>query len=229
MIPKKLHFVWVGDESKRPDNCIQSWAKLNPDYEIVIWGNTALSEYSWVNKKHMDAMYSRELAGVADLMRYEILFNEGGIALDADSLCLRPLEDWLLEPAAFAAWEHEHIRPGLIAAGAMGAEPGNEFFGACVKRLSKKWRVTNKRAWKTVGPQLITDVHKETRYDLTIYPAHFSIKATIPVGNTPDQGLVSRISFGDQPMAMRTSPEGSRPRGESLSWSTVSNRQARCH
>jgi len=103
MIPKKLHFVWVGDESKRPDNCIQSWAKLNPEYEIVIWGNTALAEYSWVNKKHMDAMYSRELNGVADLMRYEILFNEGGIALDADSLCLRPLEDWLLEPAAFAA------------------------------------------------------------------------------------------------------------------------------
>ncbi|MDC0959773.1 glycosyltransferase [Planktomarina temperata] len=177
MIPKKLHFVWVGDESKRPDNCIQSWAKLNPEYEIVIWGNTALAEYSWVNKKHMDAMYSRELNGVADLMRYEILFNEGGIALDADSLCLQPLEDWLLEPAAFAAWEHEHIRPGLIAAGAMGAEPGNEFFGACVKRLSKKWRVTNKRAWKTVGPQLITDVHKETRYDLTIYPAHFFYKS----------------------------------------------------
>ena len=73
--------------------------------------------------------------------------------------------------------------------------------------------MTNKRAWKTVGPQLITDVHKETRYDLTIYPDIFSIKVTIPVGNTPDQGLVSRISFGDQPMAMRTSPEGSRPRG----------------
>ena len=63
-------------------------------------------------------------------MRYEILFNEGGIALDADSLCLRPLEDWLLEPAAFAAWEHEHIRQGLITVGAMRAEPGNEFFGA---------------------------------------------------------------------------------------------------
>jgi len=43
-------------------------------------------------------------------MRYEILFNEGGIALDADSLCLRPLEDWLLEPAAFAAWRTGRIK-----------------------------------------------------------------------------------------------------------------------
>jgi mannosyltransferase OCH1-like enzyme len=75
MIPKKLHFVWIGDESKRPDNCIQSWVKLNPDYEIIIWGNTELSEY--------------------------------------------PL-------------------------------------------------VTNKRAWKTVGPQLITDVHKQRRYNCAL-------------------------------------------------------------
>ena len=58
--------------------------KLKPDYEIVIWGNTALSECPWVNKKNMDAMYSRELNGVADIMRYEILFNEAGIAVDTD-------------------------------------------------------------------------------------------------------------------------------------------------
>ena len=177
MIPKKLHFVWVGDESIRPDQCIDSWRKLNPDYEIVIWGNASLADYSWVNKKHIDAMHSRELCGVADIMRYEILFNEGGIALDADSVCLRSLEDWLLEPRAFAAWENEIIRPGLIATGAMGAEPNNDFFGECIKCLSKKWRVTSKRAWKTVGPKFLTDVYHKTSYDLTIYPAHFFYKS----------------------------------------------------
>jgi mannosyltransferase OCH1-like enzyme len=29
-------------------------------------------------------MYPKELNGVADIMRYEILYREGGIALDAD-------------------------------------------------------------------------------------------------------------------------------------------------
>ena len=28
MIPKKLHFIWVGDEAKRPDNCIETWRTL---------------------------------------------------------------------------------------------------------------------------------------------------------------------------------------------------------
>ena len=36
-------------------------------------------------QKNMDAMYSRELNGVADIMRYEILFNEAGIAVDTDN------------------------------------------------------------------------------------------------------------------------------------------------
>ena len=90
VIPKKLHFVWVGDESKRPDNCINTWRHYHPDWEIKVWGN---EEYQgeWVNKAHMEQMWPRELNGVADMMRYEILFNEGGITLDADSICLQSL------------------------------------------------------------------------------------------------------------------------------------------
>lgn len=176
MVPKKLHFVWVGDESMRPDQCIDSWRDINPDYEITIWGNDSLLSYPWVNQKHIKAMLLKELNGVADIMRYEILYNEGGITLDADSKCLRPLEDWVLEPKAFAAWENELIRPGLVAAGTMGAEPKNHFFKECISRLSKKRTVVNKRAWKTVGPKFLTDVYQATKYDLTIYPAHFFYK-----------------------------------------------------
>ena len=75
MIPKKLHFIWVGDETKRPDNCVDTWRSRNPDYEIKIWGNASLVEHAWINAKHMRAMSSRELNGVADMMRWEILYN----------------------------------------------------------------------------------------------------------------------------------------------------------
>ena len=34
MIPKKLHIIWVGDESKRPDNCIQTWIDKNPAWTV---------------------------------------------------------------------------------------------------------------------------------------------------------------------------------------------------
>lgn len=175
MIPKKLHFVWIGDESKRPDKCIGTWRELNPDYEIKIWGNEELKQ-PWFNATHMQSMLSHELCGVADMMRYEILYNEGGITLDADSVCLSPLEDWLLKPSAFAHWEQEIMRPGLINVSVMGSEKGNPFFGECINRLQKKASVIDKRAWETTGPAHITEVFRETGYDLTVYPTHYFTK-----------------------------------------------------
>jgi mannosyltransferase OCH1-like enzyme len=176
VIPKVLHFVWVGDESKRPDNCINTWRVKNPDYQIKIWGNHELDSHPWLNAKHMKKMYLQELCGVADMMRYEILYCEGGITLDADSICINPLEDWLLKPDAFACWEQELTRPNLVGVGTMGSVPKNSFFRECAIRLSALETVTNNRAWITTGPSHLTSVFKDTEYGLTIYPSHYFTK-----------------------------------------------------
>ena len=176
MIPKKLHFVWIGDESKRPDDCINSWREMNPQYEVIIWGNDTLNTYDWINSKHIKEMLKKELCGVADLMRYEILYREGGITLDADSICLSSLEDWLLKPNAFASWEQEIDRPGLIAVCAMGSIPNNPFFAECINALKSKDSVINNNAWITTGPVHLTNIFHKTQYDLTIYPSHFFSK-----------------------------------------------------
>lgn len=157
MIEKKLHFVWIGDETKRPDNCIETWRKLNPDYEIKIWGNDELASYGWVLGDWIKEMASHSLAGVADLMRYEILFREGGVTLDADSVCIRPLEDWVLETSEFACWENEHLVPGLIAVGCMGAKKESPFFGRMVVDLVEENIDCSKPAWKTTGPVRLTN------------------------------------------------------------------------
>ena len=175
MIPKKLHFVWVGDESKCPHNCINTWRELNPDYEVKVWGNEDYKSYKWENKRHMEEMWKQELNGVADIMRYEILYNEGGITLDADSICLRPLEDWLLEPNEFACWENEFVRPGLVAAGYLGSVSRSPFFGQIIGNMSMESTICNDMAWKTVGPLRVTKSWQEMKYPMTIYPSHYFI------------------------------------------------------
>jgi mannosyltransferase OCH1-like enzyme len=176
MIPKVLHFVWIGDETKRPNNCINTWKTKNPSYQVKVWGNKELNEFNWVNGKHIKEMFLHELCGVADMMRYEILFREGGITLDADSICLNPLEDWLLKPDAFACWEQELVRPNLIGVGAMGSVVGNWFFGECVQKLNQRNTVIDNRAWISTGPTHLTNVFRETEYGLTIYPSHYFTK-----------------------------------------------------
>ena len=175
-IPKILHLTWVGDDSKRPDNCIRTWVQHNPDWTIKVWGNDDLREREWVNARHIRAMWNRELNGVADLMRWEILYAEGGIVVDADSVCVRALDDWLLEAEAIACWENEITRPRLIGCNMVGAVAGNPFIGQIIQDLHAQPTVVHDMAWKTVGPLCLTTAYFKYRYTgLTILPSHFFI------------------------------------------------------
>jgi len=195
MIPKTLHIIWVGDETIRPDNCIATWRERNPTWEVRLWGNEALGATPWVNGLHMAEMAKRELNGVADMMRWEILYNEGGFVVDADSICRRPLESWLFEGEAMACWENELRRPGLIAAGYVASKPQNPFFGQMILDLQKTPRVVDRMAWQSVGPLFLTECHRAHRYTgLTIWPSHFFIPRHFS-GLTYDGG---GLVFADQ-------------------------------
>lgn len=173
MIPKLIHFIWVGDESKQPTNCMDTWRALNPDYEFLVWGNADLTSQDWINQAHMAEMAKTEWNGVADMMRWEILHAKGGIVVDADSIALRPLDDHLLDCEAFACWESEILRPGLIAAGYFGCEPGNEFVAQIVRDIQAEESVTQEKAWRTVGPLRLTEAYRKYTYTkLRIYPSH---------------------------------------------------------
>jgi mannosyltransferase OCH1-like enzyme len=176
MIPKKLHFIWVGDDSKRPDNCIETWRKLNPSWEIIVWGNESLSERPWINGRHMIEMSDHEYNGVADMMRWEIVYEQGGFVVDADSICIRPLDDSLRDCEAFTCWESEIARPGLLAAGYFASCPNNAFVGQIILDIHNEETVVDKMAWETVGPQRLTDSFRKYQYHgLRILPSHYFI------------------------------------------------------
>ncbi|KMS53440.1 mannosyltransferase [Novosphingobium barchaimii LL02] len=176
MIPRTFHFIWVGDESKRPDNCMETWRAAHPDWRFHLWGNAELDGRGWINADHMAQMRTRELNGVADMMRWEILLEHGGVVFDADAICTAPLDDWLLDCEAFACWESEIARPGLIAAGYFGCRPGNSFVRQIVEDIAALPSVTDAMAWQTVGPQRLTDSYRKHRYTpLRIYPSHYFI------------------------------------------------------
>lgn len=186
MIPKVLHFIWVGDESRRPDVCIESWRLHNPDYEIRVWGNDDYRHGDWRFKAQMEQIWQTgQLCGVADVMRWEILYRHGGFALDADSLCLAPIPDWIMQCTAFASWQNELATPGLITNAFVGTAKGDPFIAHLLEKLAAekdlawepRWfglKKKKRRAWKTTGPQLITDGYHEYGYlDMTILPGHF--------------------------------------------------------
>ncbi len=173
---RTIHIIWVGDETKRPDNCIETWRQMNPDWSVRVWGNRHLLSENWQNVVHIREMMTRELNGVADIMRWEILERHGGFAVDADSVCIRPLENWLFEPDIFACWENEIESPGLVASGYVYSHPGSALIRQVISDIRDLPDMRGGRAWQLVGPQRLTDTMRKIRYTgITLYPSHYFI------------------------------------------------------
>jgi mannosyltransferase OCH1-like enzyme len=158
-IPKKIHVIWVGDEKKRPDHYISTWRDNHPSWEFRLWGNAELDRLSWRSKKQIEIFRTAgQWEGVADLMRYEILCEHGGVYADADSMCVRALDDWLLKMRMFAVWESEQHCPGLVANTYIGTIPQHPALCAIIKATSRMhspiWRRSRRNPfrWEEILP-----------------------------------------------------------------------------
>ena len=118
MIPKKIHYIWLGGKElpKMVKKCMKSWKKYCPDYEIIRWDESNLNLD--INRYCRQAYDSKKYAFASDVLRFEVLKNEGGIYLDVDVELIKPLDD-LLDCKAFGGLESwgekdTYIAPGLI-------------------------------------------------------------------------------------------------------------------
>jgi len=162
-IPKIIHQIWIGPLPP-PSSMMETWKAHHPDWQYKLW----TSEKGWGNQDKIDAM--PEWNGKADIMRWEILWREGGVLVDADSICVQPLDEAFLQHDNFACWENESVRPGLIAAGYVGAAPGSLLMRKCIETVAS--RPLHGPAWQCVGPGLLTEVADET---LHVFPARMFI------------------------------------------------------
>ena len=174
-IPKIIHQIWVGDQSKRPVEMMETWKEKNPTWDYRFWSEENMPKLR--NQAQFDAM--NELAGKADILRYELLYNYGGFFIDADSICVNSLDDFFVENEAFCCWENEEVREGLMCNGYLACSQNNKLLDDMVWRIremnpAELSKLPNLTAWKTVGPAFLTEMTKQTGYDkIKIYPSHY--------------------------------------------------------
>lgn len=123
MIPRKIHYIWFGGNPlpQEAKDCIASWKKYCPEYEIVRWdeANFDLGQNSYVE----EAYRAKKWAFVSDYARLWILVNYGGVYMDTDVELLKPI-DSMLNHRAFSGFESNNAIP----TGIMGCEKGYTLF-----------------------------------------------------------------------------------------------------
>lgn len=130
--------------SSGPDHHIATWRANHPTWQFRLWGNADLDGCRWRARRQIEIFREGGYwEGVADLMRYEILHEQGGVYVDADSISVRPLGNWIMAQRMFAVWESEKHRPGLIANTFIGSVPEHPALGAIIQATSRM----NKKVW----------------------------------------------------------------------------------
>lgn len=159
MIPKIIHYVWVG--SKFPDGYkgyLESWRETNPDYQFIHWNEDNID---FSIPAIMELYRHKKYNKVSDLVRHKAILDMGGIYLDTDFQLFRPLDRLLLYPC-FYGFQHEYHETDWIAPGAFGAEPGHRFVEQVWRRmLTARNSFLGMDIPTALGPKLITTMLRE--------------------------------------------------------------------
>ena len=174
-IPKIIHQLWIGSKPA-PITLMNTWKDKNPEFEYIFWNEEEIKKRNFIFKCQDKIDDIEEINGKADIMRWEILYKYGGVFLDADSICIEPIDQELMSKKCFAGWEQEELRPGLIATGTMGFPKKHPLVKGAIK-----WILNNEvsqqkailMAWQSVGPGLLTRMYNTGEFaDLHVFPSY---------------------------------------------------------
>lgn len=154
MIPKKIHYVWVGGKEKPADirRCMATWEKHLSDYEIIEWNENNFDIESHPFTK--SAYAAKKWAYVSDYIRAYAIYNEGGIYLDTDVLILDDFEKFLND-RAFVGYEN----PDYPFTAVFGAEKGHPFLKSILDYYEgREFEFDSNDQMKVVNTKSVSDI-----------------------------------------------------------------------
>lgn len=182
MIPKILHFIWLGNQPC-PMKWIDTWKQMHADYDIKIWDEKHIEKLTLKNKKIYDEVENKKrfrFNQKSDILRLEILYQYGGVYIDSDMICLKKI-DPLLDDDFFIFQEKKN----LLSNSVIGASKHNHIILKMINDMQHHFEI-NKSIWKSTGPGFVTSFLLERNYvenhgmifksnndDVIVYPYYY--------------------------------------------------------
>lgn len=154
---KKIHYCWFGGKKlpKSVEDCIKTWKKFLPDYEIKQWDESNFDVNSFPFVK--EAYESKKWAFVSDYVRIYALYNEGGLYLDTDVKILKDPTDVLNKEVVLGYEDSGYVGTAMIYA----QNPQNKYIKAILDYYGKIKHFEPEIMYNFANPVIITKILKQ--------------------------------------------------------------------
>ncbi len=151
MIPKIIHYCWFGrgELPEKAQECIESWKKYLPDYELKLWNedNVDLDEADYIR----DAYKHKHYSFVSDFVRMKVMALYGGIYLDVDMELKKSLDPFLNYAVCLGTDDTGTIETVMMA------EPGHPLMKAAFESYAGRKFVKDDGSFNTEVPNVLLD------------------------------------------------------------------------
>ncbi len=147
-IPKVIHQIWLGSPLPRKlKRYSDTWRRQHPDWEFKLWTDVEVADFDFPTRALFESTSC--WGQKSDLLRIEILNASGGVYVDLDYECYRPVTP-LAERydffntlkylyTAHLGWPEIWRAPIVVCNSLLGARPGHPILAAYLDRVASIW------------------------------------------------------------------------------------------
>jgi mannosyltransferase OCH1-like enzyme len=171
-VPKIVHLTWKTEMIPgMAEHWLRQWEKTNPDWQVWFWTDEYLEKFMNKFKRYIDFDRYDQAISKADVVRYFILYEYGGVYADLDVeplASLNPLVDAYScilsqEPDEHAKLLRPHYMNSfdILACNAiMMCRPRHPYFKFILENLQRKFE-TESDVIEQTGPSMVARIHEE--------------------------------------------------------------------
>ncbi len=147
-IPKVIHQIWLGSPLPRKlRRYSETWRRQHPDWELKLWTDVEVARLDFPTRPLFESTTC--WGQKSDLLRVELLLREGGVYVDLDYECYKPL-DPLRERydffntlkylfTAHMGWPAIWRDPIVVCNSLLGACPGHPVLSRYLEIVESRW------------------------------------------------------------------------------------------
>jgi mannosyltransferase OCH1-like enzyme len=155
-IPKVVHFIWLGPKPFPPESVenVRTWMAQHPDWTFKFWTDRdrptpcrgmqkiLVKDFSF-NKLERCFVQSQNFGEKSDILRYEILYQEGGVYVDHDANCLKSFQNLHTTYDFYCGLETPHEpfvgRTITCGNGVLGSRPKHPAVKRVIDLIGSRW------------------------------------------------------------------------------------------